>query len=548
MSNGRGLSARMRDAYFASPLHRWRIAGPAPEDFAVTLTDAWPGDPDGGREILEGTFSFGATSSTLGADPWTQDSLPPHMADGLHRFEWLRDLRDLGGDAARRRARDLIGAWLDRHDRWHRHAWRPDLLGARLAAWIGMFGFFGESADDSFRTAVLDSLARQHRHLLSAISSSPQGPEQFETIRGAIIASVALGATEDVLKSLTDQLAAAIDAQVLGDGGHRSRAPTIQADVLAALVDVRAALRAADRDPPAILDKAIQDMTGVLRMLRHGDGGLALFNGAVEGQVWRLDALIARTESKARAAVSAPDIGIERMTAGRSIVIVDAGAATGADGMAHAGTLAFELSVGRERLIVNCGAAPGDLRWETALRASAAHSTLVIDDTNTSEIRSDGSLGRHVTAVRQERWEAEGSVWLEAEHDGYRDSHSVLHRRRLYLAAGGDDLRGEDTVSYTGGPGQRPVEAAIRFHLHPRISASLVQNGNAALLRTPSGAGWRLRSSGGRLALNESVYFGQRGRMQRTRQLVITVPLDSVREAESVSIKWGLRREDRRTA
>ena len=101
-------------------------------------------------------------------------------------------------------------------------------------------------------------------------------------------------------------------------------------------------------------------------------------------------------------------------------------------------------------------------------------------------------------------------------------------------------------LSYTGGPGAKPQEAAIRFHLHPRVSASLIQNGASVLLRMPSGGGWRLRVTGGRLAINESVYFGEGGRLQRTRQIVIAVPLAELRELESVSVKWALRREDRR--
>ena len=543
----RGLSTRLRDAYFASPLHGWRISGPIPDQLDVTVTDAWPGDPDVGRGLLEGTFSYGALSAPIGADPWDDPALPDCIADGLHRFEWLRDLRDLGGDAARRRARDLITGWIDRYGRWHRQAWRSDLTGARIAVWVGTFGFFGESADDDLRSRFLDSLSRQYRHLIQAVDAGPGGPALLDAVRGAIIGAVALKSSDD-LALLTNRLLAVIADQVLSDGGHRSRSPAVQATVLAGLVDIRAALRAAGHPLPEELDKAIQGMTGVLRMMRHGDGGLALFNGATEDRVWRLDALIARTEAKTRALASAPETGFERMTAGRSIAVVDVGAPAAADGMAHAGTMAFEFSVGRERLVVNCGAAPGDARWETALRASAAHSVLVVDDTNTSEVRNDGSLGRHVSAVRLERWEAEGAVWIEAEHDGYRDTHSIVHRRRLYLAAGGDDMRGEDMLTYTGGPGQQPAEAAIRFHLHPRVSASLVQNGNAALLRTPSGAGWRLRTAGGVLAINESVYFGEGGRLQRTRQLVISLPLATLRDEGSLSVRWGLRREDRRTA
>lgn len=546
MSGDGGLGRRLREAWYASPLHAWRISGEVPRDLAVALTDPWPGDADAGREILEGAFPVSGQLVHVGADPWQVDGLTTGAAEVLHRFEWLRDLRDLGGDAARRRARDLVAGWIEAFDRWDRLAWRADVLAARLTAWVATFGFYGESADEAFRDAVLASLARQHRHLLGALSGAPQGVARIEALRGAIAAGVALGITGERLQGLVDRLDTAVHDQVLPDGGHRARSPAAQMTVLACLVDSRAALRAAGRESTGVLDDAIGRMTGVLRMLRHGDGGLALFNGATEGTVWRIDSLLARTESKVRAVGSAPDAGFERLTAGRAVAVMDTGVPVDDEGLAHAGTLSFELSVGKERLIVNCGAAPADPRWEQALRATAAHSTLVIDDTNSTEIDARGGIGRCPTRVRVERWEADGAVWVEAEHDGYAESHGVSHRRRLYLAAGGDDLRGEDVLTYSGGPGTKPGEAVIRFHLHPRVAASVVQNGAAALLRTASGTGWRLRASGGSLALQESVYFGDRGTLQRCRQLVLTVPADTVRESGSLTIKWALRREDRR--
>ena len=48
-------------------------------------------------------------------------------------------------------------------------------------------------------------------------------------------------------------------------------------------------------------------------------------------------------------------------------MVVDCGAppGPGTDRLAHASTLSLELSVGRDRLIVNCGAAPASLRRVT---------------------------------------------------------------------------------------------------------------------------------------------------------------------------------------
>ena len=74
--------------------------------------------------------------------------------------------------------------------------------------------------------------------------------------------------------------------------------------------------------------------------------------------------------------------------------------------------MSFELSVGRDRLIVNCGASPAaEPVWRDALRATAAHSTLTLADTNSSELREEG-LGRRPERVELRR----AAIDQEQEH------------------------------------------------------------------------------------------------------------------------------------
>ena len=183
-----------------------------------------------------------------------------------------------------------------------------------------------------------------------------------------------------------------LDRQVFADGGHVSRSPAMQVAVLADLVEIRKALRLAKHDDVA-LGERISIMTSMLRLLRHGDGGLALFNHSTEGEVWFINSLIAQAEAKRKSSSSAPETGFERLVAGRTCLIMDTGKPSPAERSAHAGMLSFELSVGRQRMIVNCGASPADPKWDGALRATAAHSTLIIDDRNAAEIGADGVTG-----------------------------------------------------------------------------------------------------------------------------------------------------------
>ena len=288
----------------------------------------------------------------------------------------------------------------------------------------------------------------------------------------------------------------------------------------------RGVLLAAGRDVPHFLIAAIERTAPFLRMMRHGDGGLALFNGADEGEGWLIDMLLAQADARGRPTLSAPHSGYERLVNSRTLVLVDTGPPPppGLDRDAHASALAFEMSVGKERIIVNCGAhAAGADGWAAVQRASAAHSTLIVDDTNSRD-------------------ESDGSIWLDASHDGYALPFGLIHRRRLFLDAAGDDLRGEDTLVRTGGAVRPPHGYAIRFHLHPSVQASLVQNGAAALLRLPSGAGWRLRTQGGTLSLAESIYLGHAGEMRRSEQVVVSGALSGEGADEAISVKWALQR------
>ena len=99
--------------------------------------------------------------------------------------------------------------------------------------------------------------------------------------------------------------------------------------------------------------------------------------------------------------------------------------------------------------------------------------------------------------VSVSRNEQDGAIWFEAEHDGWRATYNRIYRRRLYLSAGGEDLRGEDIVSEGANSpsGGMPVEAVLRLHLHPGMHASLLGSGDTVILKTASGQGWRCRSA-----------------------------------------------------
>jgi uncharacterized heparinase superfamily protein len=518
-----------------------------PEAPARAFRDLWPGDAARGQRLLRGECEVQGTIRVLttiqeGGQGWNLASGSPAWRASVHGFAWLRDLRALGTDGARLRARDLTADWLA-HGAQEAVAAVPEVAGARISAWLGHWDFLAATAEDGFRRAIMVRLAQDARVLVAGLPDEADHRGALTALKGGLAASVALAEDTWIARCLR-LLPAEIDRQILPDGAHVERSPAQLLMAVQDLIEIRNLVHGAGLEAPPHLPLALDRAAPALRLFRHGDGGLALFNGTRDEGAALVDLVLTQGQARGRAPLILAEAGFQRLQAGRTLIIADcgvppaphrgpssgpAGLARHADRLHHAGTLAFEMSVGRDRLIVNCGAAPAaESEWRDALRATAAHSTLALADTNSSELKEDG-LGRRPEAVEAERQEANGAQWLEASHDGYRRVFGAVHRRRLYLSESGDDLRGEDAVEADEQPG-----FVLRFHLHPSVNATHQPDENAVMLRLPSGATWRLRATRAVVSLEESVFMAGEARL--TRQVVMTA------EAGINSVQWALSR------
>lgn len=523
------------------PMVRLFTFGPkVPYNLLITPPDPWVGSASQGRDILRGQFQFSGQKFSGSASRWKPDNAGNDWLTHMHSFEWLRDLRALGGDQARRGARLLVRDWLVNYKNWDSLAWRPDIVGARIAAWIGLHDFFLASADDGYRLDIFESIQKQSRYLLRVLPGTLKGSRLITALKGQIYACLALPNSQTRLFQALALLHNEISKQILPDGGHIERNPATHARVLQHFIDIRAALRCAGLAIPDSLQHAIHQMAPMLRFYCHGDGLLGQFNGGSEGNATLLEMILQQAHANGKAAQTAPHTGYERMQMGRSVLMFDVGTApsNGYDRHIHAAPLSFEFSSGRERIIVNCGHGGSpcpQLPLSTALRYTAAHSTATIANTNALEIRSDGSIGRQPRTIHLHRENTKDQMLVAASHDGYHTNLGVLHNRQIYMGDNGEDIRGQD--SFVGSAGHT---FHVRFHLSPDVKASLTGNNTGVLLRLRSGAGWRFRCQGANVSLEESIYVPQAGHLPKK---TIQIVLSGYTQDKEVPLKWNLRRE-----
>jgi uncharacterized heparinase superfamily protein len=505
------------------------------------------GDRQRGEALLAGRFTLGSAVLPLKDLDFGRVGTSGPLAERLQGFSWLRDLAAAASrEKGARLAEAMVGRWLLAHGTKVDDAWAPHLWGERILFWMAYAPYILSSSDSGYRSALLNTLARGARHLESTADKAASGLDRVTAWCGVVAAGLLVkGGVPRVARGEAG-LARALASAQFDDGGLTSRSPFEQTLLVDRLGLLRSCYQASKQTIPDAIDGAGQAALAALHGITMGDGSLSSWQGCNPGEASRLTALIEGCGLRARPLRQARGWGYQRMSALGTIVVVDA-APPPPQKIAEQGsasTLAFELSDGGQRLVVNCGGPgplPTDLGDELVqgLRSTAAHSTLVLADTNSTNILPDGSLGKGVEDVTIDRTEDNDASRLEAAHDGYVRTFGLAHKRSLMLGNDGKELRGADQL---GPKGRKRIREsapyAVRFHLAPGVEATITADGMGAILRSKGAPPWNFRCRGGNLLAEESLWIDGRGRPQRTTQLVIVGEVSAL----GGEIGWQFRR------
>jgi len=524
------LRERLRGIGYATALHRIRLRGRFPLKLLAVPVDPFPGSREMGERLIAGRLIHAGHNAPSRTVRFDDPTAPQSWREWVQSFAWLRDLAAAADRATGAKvAEPLMARWLADYADYDAATWRADLIGLRLLFWTAYAPYILSSADLVYRSTVLNVMARSARHLDRAVEKLPDTPARIAALGGLIAAGLLIPGGEARLARAEGLLDRALDAVLLSDGGLASRSPLGQLELLELLLFIQSSYGARRIEVPGMLTTAINRLVPALKGVTMGDGALGAWHGGSCVRPERVDRALKLSGAMARPPRVAGASGFQRLTAGRVIVIADAGPPPVARS-GHASTLAFELSDGGHRVIVNCGGGDGlpqslppDLA--AALPTTAAHSTLVIANTNSTSVRVDGSLGRGVEEVTANRQESEEGTWLDLSHDGYARRFGLLHLRRIFLSSEGDDLRGEDrleTATDRRAGRRSDLAVDVRFHLGAGVEVTPTEGGQGALLKLPGGRVWQFKARGGSLIIDDSLWIDLDGRARASHQLVLS--------------------------
>lgn len=439
------------------------------------------------------TFRFlNITGSLRTAADWDDPTRLRLWRYNLHYFD---DLNAKGAGARVDWHRSLIARWISENPPRVGTGWEPYPISLRIVNWIKWEFARKLRGEPALDRKALNSLAVQTRWLLKKLDIHLLGNHLWANAKALVFAGAFFAGPEAkswLCKGLSI-LERELSEQILPDGGHFERSPMYHAILLEDILDmINLSHVATQCFSPWFVARLYATATLMLHWLRvmtHPDGQIALFNDAAFGIASDYTAiaeyaqrLSVSVDQRALSTIEVlPDSGYVRLQNERAVVICDA-APIGPDylpGHAHADTLSFELSLDGQRVLVNGGTSTYELgAARQKQRGTAAHNTIVVDGQDSSEVWGGFRVARRARPFGVSWGEEEGSVWLEASHDGYlRLTGRVIHLRRWVLEP--DGLSIEDRLTGRFG------NAYAVFHLHPGVTAQIIEQSNSVVLLPP---------------------------------------------------------------
>lgn len=521
---GSGLR-RARTALWRSA--RWVGVGrtPAFRRFLFAPPDLRTADPTAANDIYAGQFIFaGQLVSTDGRSPFEASPPSQEWAEGLYGFGWLRHMSAANSALARDNAQAIVNLFMFGGHRDYPIANAPLVVARRVLAFLSHSPLLLEGADHDFYIAYLASVRADIRRLEEVRRRTDDPHVALFALLAITAAGLCVEGAERLANSGGAALSQALDEQILPDGGHVSRNPRILIELMLDLLPLRATYAAHNTEAPRAVLTALDRIIPHLKLLRHGDGSLALFNGMGATQAETLATIFACHDVTGGPAQDAPHSGYARVDHGSSLLLADGGSPPPwrASGEAMAGAASFEFSHGRHRIFVNCGVPRRSVAEAMALRSTAAQNAIVVADTSSARFLTRHGVTRlhagRSQATLQRVFGPHGTT-LQLSHTGYLARFGVRVERELTLSADGRELSGVERVTPER-EGVAPPPFVARLHLHPSVETQVTPL-NVLNLVLPGGETWRFAASDITITIDDSAFFADPHGARRTRQLVL---------------------------
>ncbi|RFB05798.1 hypothetical protein [Parvularcula marina] len=440
------------------------------------------------------------------ARAWTaEDDMSPGSlaaAESFHRFDWLPILAGAGEDGAEA-IRKLTAFWLEQHGRFSPATWRATLCAPRVIRMLCHMDLLTNGMDGPMRAMILDSTARQARHL-SRFLRRGKDKQRLPVVVARTLASLCLPEDRQIGTTDTPRLGQYLRPLAEGELPASWRHVNVALQETDDLFILSEAFDIRRLSAPPELDEALKVARLYIGGFLTGEGGMVQMPGRYapdKAALHRIGPMI-RPES----AILLERMGYASLRDGDTLFMADLG-----KDQDLAGTGGIALTTGRTPLIVSCGApSPAAIgivdrmaAWADALNTPAAASGFDIPALAPSSFSRPSA---------QEM----GLSW---------SSRRGTIQRKFELSESEHQLSVEEQI---------PTEK-LDLRLHIGAGQAKLDEHGGVDIALDQGAGARLTIDGAKTQIEESVSAWPDGRIEKLYQIVMSPCGPAVRWR----IKWG---------
>lgn len=361
-----------------------------------------------------GNFTFLNKRNKVCLKTWRCDEPSLLWKYNLHYFDFIHTNQSADSN------NELIYSWINAHNVGDSPAFDPYPTSLRIVNWIKW-----SLVSDYCKRDFLDSLQRQGDLLERRLEFDLRANHLLANAKALVFLGVFFcGKKADGwLAQGTRVLSRELDEQILDDGGHFELSPMYHAIILEDLLDIINLSRISAPALPAELQHVIEKIRLLipkmfvwLEKMSHPDGGVSYFNDSSQqiampllqlnkyanalgfiAPIYSADAGDEVAGGNDLSLCHLEDSGYVVVQSNKFKLFIDLSNCGPAYqmGHAHADPLSFELSIGKQRVLVNTGTSTYDrIKRRAYERSTAAHNTVSLERRNAIDVWSSFRVGR----------------------------------------------------------------------------------------------------------------------------------------------------------
>ena len=410
----------------------------------------------------------------------------------VHTFDFLNFSNKLGGKIGINLSKDSIFGWFKQNKNKLSFPWSEDLASKRLINLIYNYEYINSSAK-LIDKRKLDKIISFHiqRVLFDFNVKKISEISSFDII-AYIMSSLIIN---KINNRKIEYIKFIVESQIDKLGMHKSYNILEHSKFINNLNELKNILLFFNIKQSGHFDEIILKMTSILNQYFHNDGSLPLFNGAnniytkIIYNSLNKDTYLVKREftniNNGLAFYSDKDkkIFFDVVQPNKDMISSNL----------SAGTLSIELSGFGEKIFTNCGASESFGKNPEYLRYSAAHSTIILQNTNISEIKEGNPHIKFPQSVVFRKETNDEEEIFEGSHNGYMKKFNKIIKRKLVIFKNKNKINGEDTIiSYK--EIKDKLIFHIRFHLAEEMVFNFTNNKKNLILKTKNENIWLFKS------------------------------------------------------